>query len=81
MAPSPNIVIREISLTTLLGEVCSTYSVDPGLAHLQRYRRDCDDKFKSHIVKDTSIWRVRDIVIRRTYETLQKLGFFSSDRG
>ena len=50
MAPSPNIVIREISLTTLLGEVCSTYSVDPGLAHLQRYRRDCDDKFKSHIV-------------------------------
>ena len=56
------------------------YPVDPGLAHLQHYRRDCDDSFKRHIVKDTSIWRVKDIVISRAKDALQKLGFFSSDR-
>ena len=67
-------------MITFIGEVCSTYPVDPGLGHLQHYRRDCDDSFKRNIVKDTSIWRVKDIVISRTKEALQKLGFFSSDR-
>ena len=73
-------LILEISLITFIGEVCSTYPVDPDLAHLQHYRRDCDDSFKRHIVKDTSIWRVKDIVISRAKDALQKLGFFSSDR-
>ena len=70
-----------------LGGVCTSYPVDTSLAHLQHYRQDCvstlkkscKNDFKSVSVKDTTIWRWKDAVIKRTTEALSKLGFFGSN--
>jgi len=69
-----------------LGGVCTSYPVDTSLAHLQHYRQDCvstlkkscKNDFKSASVKDTTIWRWKDVVIGKTTEALQKLGFFGT---
>ena len=39
------------------------------------------DDFKSVSVKDTTIWRWKDPVIKRTTQALSKLGFFQSNSG
>merc|ERR1712042_193332 len=52
-----------------LGGVCTSYPVDTGLAHLQHYRQDCvntlkkscKEESKSVSVRDTTIWRLKDI--------------------
>lgn len=62
---------------------CTTYSVNTSLAHMQHYRKDCVDplkkscnEFRNFTMRDTSIWRFKDDLIRRTTETLYHLGFF-----
>ena len=70
-----------------LGGVCTSYPVDTGLGHLQHYRQDCvntlkkscANDFKSNSVKDTTIWKVKDEVMQRTNEALQKMGFFGTN--
>lgn len=67
-----------------LAGVCTSYPVDISLGHLQHYRNDCVstlkkscfDDFKSHSVKDTTIWRWKDGIISRTTSALLKMGFF-----
>jgi len=69
-----------------LGGVCTSYPVDPGLAHLQHYRTDCvstlkkscANDFKSSSVRDTTIWKWKDAVVSKTTEALLKLGFFGA---
>lgn len=63
--------------------LCTTYSVPTSIGHLQHYRKDCVDPlknkcddFKKNTIRDTSIWRFKDELIRRTKETLHSLGFF-----
>lgn len=62
---------------------CTTYSVNTSLAHLQHYRKDCVDplknsckEFRRFTERDTSIWRYKDQMIRKTTETLFNLNFF-----
>ncbi|GFU18553.1 glycosyltransferase family 92 protein [Nephila pilipes] len=59
---------------------CTTFSLNTSVAHLQHYRKDCVDslknictEFRNNTVKDTSIWRFKDELIRRTNETLFSL--------
>merc|ERR1719373_1205345 len=55
-----------------LGGVCTSYPVNTSLGHLQHYRQDCvntlkkscKNDFKSTSVKDTTIWRWKEKVIR-----------------
>merc|ERR1711994_1206254 len=70
-----------------LGGVCTSHPVDIGLGHLQHYRSDCvntlkkscANDFKSNSVKDTTIWKVKDEVMQRTNEALQKMGLFGTN--
>ncbi|XP_054709019.1 uncharacterized protein LOC129218721 [Uloborus diversus] len=62
---------------------CYTHAVNTSLAHLQHYRKDCVgplkkscNEFRNHTVRDTSVWRFKDEVIRRTTEVLTNLEFF-----
>ncbi|XP_023326460.1 uncharacterized protein LOC111699919 [Eurytemora carolleeae] len=67
-----------------LGGVCTSYPVEPELAHLQHYRSDCVstlkkscvDSFKKYSVKDTTIWKWKDQLISKTTSALLKMGFF-----
>uniref|UniRef100_A0A2R5LM60 Glycosyltransferase family 92 protein n=1 Tax=Ornithodoros turicata TaxID=34597 RepID=A0A2R5LM60_9ACAR len=64
---------------------CTTYSIDTSFAQLQHYRKDCvgalknscKNDFKVYTVRDTTIWRYKDELIKRATSALQVLGFFS----
>ena len=63
---------------------CTSYTVEPSVGHLQHYRRDCvsrlrsvcQEQYKDKTVRDTSLWQVKDLVLQRVGETLNKLGYF-----
>ncbi|GIY25368.1 glycosyltransferase family 92 protein [Caerostris extrusa] len=62
---------------------CNSFSVNISLAHLQHYRRDCVDAlkeacdtFKNHTTRDTSIWRFKDVLIRKVNKILFHLNFY-----
>lgn len=63
---------------------CTSYPVEPEMAHLQHYRADCvstlkkscDSEFKQHLVKDTIVWRYKEDLIPRVNHVLKTLGFF-----
>ena len=38
-------------------------------------KKVCEDQYKKNIVRDTSIWSVRDITVQRADNVLQSLGF------
>ena len=67
-----------------LGGICTSYPVDPSVAHLQHYRSDCvsilkkscEKDFKNVSVVDTTIWKYNEPLIKASTETLQTLGFF-----
>jgi len=67
-----------------LGGICTSYPVDPSVAHLQHYRRDCvstlkkscDRDFKNVSVIDTTIWKFNEPLIKATTDSLANLGFF-----
>ena len=67
-----------------LGGICTSYPVDPSVAHLQHYRRDCvstlkkscERDFKNSSVIDTTIWKFNEPLIKATTEALANLGFF-----
>jgi len=69
-----------------LGGPCTSYPVPTELGHLQHYRADCVNTlkkscagtYKNSTVLDTSIWRYKEAVTRRTTEALAKLGFFQA---
>lgn len=64
---------------------CTTYSIDTPLAQLQHYRKDCvgplkkscNSDFKLYTVRDTTIWKHKDELIKRATTALRDLGFFS----
>ncbi|XP_054708021.1 uncharacterized protein LOC129217711 [Uloborus diversus] len=64
---------------------CTTFSIDTNSAQLQHYRKDCvgslknscKTDFRTYTQKDTTIWRYKDEIIKRTTRTLSRLGFFS----
>ena len=64
---------------------CTSFTVDPSLAHLQHYRGDCvprladvcQEDFKDNTVRDTSLWVVKDRIQQRVEVTLDKLGYFA----
>lgn len=67
-----------------LGGACHSFPVDTEDAQLQHYRADCVktlkkscDDFKENSVEDTTIWKYKDELIRRSVRTLEKLGFYS----
>jgi hypothetical protein len=39
-------------------------------------KKSCADDFKSHSVKDTTIWRWKETIITKTTSALIKMGFF-----
>jgi len=65
---------------------CTTYSINTTLAHLQHYRKDCvgplknscKTDFRVYTVRDTTIWRYKDVLIQKTTRALGQLGFFSA---
>lgn len=67
-----------------LGGICTSYPVDPSVAHLQHYRSDCvstlkkscERDFKNSSVIDTTIWKFNEPLIKATTEALANLGFF-----
>lgn len=63
---------------------CTTYSIGTDLAQLQHYRKDCVGPlrktckdFRVNTVRDTTIWKYKELLIARTYETLSRLNFFT----
>ena len=63
---------------------CTSYKVDPSVGQLQHYRQDCTQKlmsvcqeeYRDNTVRDTSLWVIKDTVLQRVEETLNKLGYF-----
>ena len=63
---------------------CISHTVDPRVGHLHHYREDCVPRlmsvcqkaYKDNTVRDTSLWLVKDTVLHRVEETLDKLGYF-----
>ena len=70
-----------------LGGICTSYPVDPSVAHLQHYRSDCvstlkkscETVFKNVSVVDTTIWKLNEPLIKATTDTLNQLGFFRTN--
>lgn len=67
-----------------LGQSCTTYAVETEDAQLQHYRADCVRtlkktcmEFRQNSVIDSTIWKHKKELIRRTTETLLNLGFFN----
>ena len=66
------------------GGNCTALTVDPSVGHLQHYRRDCvprlmsvcQGQYKENTVRDVSLWSVKDVVMQRVEDTLDKLGYF-----
>lgn len=65
---------------------CTTYSVPVKLAHLQHYRKDCvgplkqscKSDFRKFTQRDTTIWKYKQQMIRRTTRVLNHLGLLGS---
>ncbi|KAK6634678.1 hypothetical protein RUM43_012079 [Polyplax serrata] len=67
-----------------LGQSCTTYAVETEDAQLQHYRADCVRnlkktcvEFRQNSIIDSTIWRYKKELIRRTTNTLFHLGFFN----
>jgi len=66
---------------------CTTYSVPVNLAHLQHYRKDCvgplkqscKSDYRVFTTRDTTIWKYKQQMIRRTTRVLNHLGLLSHD--
>lgn len=64
---------------------CTTYSVPVKLAHLQHYRKDCvgplkqscKNDFRMFTTRDTTIWKYKQQMIRRTTRVLNHLGLLT----
>lgn len=65
---------------------CTTYSIPVHLAHLQHYRKDCvgplkqscKNDFRVFTTRDTTVWKYKQQMIRRTTRVLSQLGLISS---
>lgn len=65
---------------------CTTYSIPVNLAHLQHYRKDCvgplkqscKNDFRVFTMRDTTIWKYKQQMIRRTTRVLNHLGLLNS---
>lgn len=65
---------------------CTTYSIPVSMAHLQHYRKDCvgplkqscKNNFRVFTTRDTTIWKYKQRMIRRTTRVLNHLGLLSS---
>lgn len=61
---------------------CTTYSIPVSLAHLQHYRKDCvgplkqscKNDFRVFTMRDTTIWKYKQQMIKRTTRVLNHLG-------
>ena len=68
-----------------LGGTCSSYYIETTDAHLHHYRdyyvrvfkKTCEN-FPQNCVVDTTIWKFKENLIKRTIDTLKKLGFLGS---
>ena len=79
------ILHNHFPLSCLEGK-CTSYPVDPTVAHLQHYRSDCsgvlkksgscEKDFKNATVMDTTIWKFNEPLINASTEVLSTLGFF-----
>ena len=62
---------------------CTSYTVEPTVGQLHHYRADCvprlrsvcQEEYKDKTVRDTSLWAVKETVMRRVEDTLNKLGY------
>jgi len=68
-----------------LSRTCSSYSIATTDAQLQHYRADCVRElkktcadFRQNSAVDTTIWKFKENLIRRTADTLKNLGFFDT---
>lgn len=60
---------------------CTTYSIPTKLAHLQHYRKDCvgplrqscKNDFRVYTMRDTTIWKYKQQMIKRTTRVLNHL--------
>lgn len=67
---------------------CTTYSVPVHLAHLQHYRKDCvgplkqscKNDFRVFTTRDTTIWKYKQQMIKRTTRVLNHLGLLNSQQ-
>lgn len=67
---------------------CTTYSVPVKLAHLQHYRKDCvgplkqscKNDFRMFTTRDTTIWKYKQQMIRRTTRVLNHLGLLDHQK-
>ena len=67
---------------------CTTYSMSTEQAQLQHYRKDCvgplrnacNSDFRAHTVRDTTIWRYKEPLIKKVTDVLQKLQFFNGQQ-
>lgn len=67
---------------------CTTYSIPVHLAHLQHYRKDCvgplkqscKNDFRVFTTRDTTIWKYKQRMIRRTTRVLNHLGLLAGSR-
>lgn len=65
---------------------CTTYSIPVHLAHLQHYRKDCvgplkqscKSDFRVYTTRDTTIWKYKQQMIRRTTRVLSHLGLLAT---
>lgn len=65
---------------------CTTYSVPVKLAHLQHYRKDCvgplkqscKSDYRVFTTRDTTIWKYKSQMIRRTTRVLNHLGLLGN---
>lgn len=66
---------------------CTTYSIPVQFAHLQHYRKDCvgplrqscKKDFRVFTTRDTTIWKYRQRMIKRTTRVLNHLGLLAPD--
>lgn len=57
---------------------CSTYSIDTEDAQMHHYcalNKKCQ-QFHKDCIEDTTIWKYKDELVRRSVKTLDRLGFF-----
>lgn len=67
---------------------CTTYSIPVELAHLQHYRKDCvgplkqscKNDYRAFTTRDTTIWRYKQQMIKRTTRVLTHLGLLEAQQ-
>ncbi|XP_026467380.1 uncharacterized protein LOC113370925 [Ctenocephalides felis] len=69
-----------------IGGACSSYPIETADAQMQHYRADCVNgmqncaEYSEHSIEDTTIWRYKEKLIKRSNSALAALGFFGDSK-